>query len=255
MNKTNAVNKNTLRIRGENGEIYALVHSPAEGKSDKLPVVILCHGYNCTLESVSDYAEALASLGFIAVSFDFCGGCTRSKSEGSPLDMSLKTEISDLMAVVAAARELPEADENRVFLYGESQGGCVAALAAGERPEDFAGIALMYPALCIPDDWRRLTKDGTPDALEVFGMTISKKFAEEVPREDIYSLISRFEKPVLIFHGDRDEIVDISYSVRAEKSYKNARLSTYIGEGHGFSPRTRAAALARIHDFIISGAK
>ena len=244
-----------LRVCGENGEIYAMQYAPASDAAEKYPVVILCHAYNCTLESVSDYAEKLAALGFIAITFDFCGGCTRSKSSGSPLEMSLKTELADLMAVSAAARELPIADKDRVFLYGESQGGCVAALAAGECSDDFAGLAMMYPALCIPYDWRRITENGTPDTYELFGMTISKKFADGVPREDIFALISRFEKPVLILHGDSDEIVNISYSERAEKAYKNARLSKYIGEGHGFSPKARAAALARIHDFLKNAAK
>lgn len=237
-----------LKCASENGAIFAQAFVPqTEGK---LPVVIMSHGYNCTLESVLDYAEGLAAHGFITVAFDFCGGSLRSKSEGSSLQMSLKTEVADLMAVVAAAKEIPAADENRIYLYGESQGGCVSALAAGEHPELFAGIVLMYPALCIPDDWRRITADGTPDTFEIFGMTLSRKFADEIPREDIYSLISRFEKPVLILQGDRDDIVDISYSERAQKAYKNAQLAVYSGEGHGFSPRVRAVALARMHNFF-----
>lgn len=237
-----------LSIKGENGAIYALCFSPeAEGK---LPAVVLSHGYNASHADLLDYAQALAAYGFVAVAYDFCGGSTRSKSEGSSLDMSLMTEVADLRAVVAKVKVMPNVNPDRVFLYGESQGGCVSALLAGFEPNAFAGMALLYPALCIPDDWRPRQNGVMPETMNVMGMTLSRKFADELPDFDIYEHIAKYERPVLLLHGDADGLVNIAYSERAEKCLKKASLAVYSGEGHGFSPRARAAALGRLHSFL-----
>lgn len=247
MNSTFNYTRNELSLSGENGRIYALAFIPE--KPGKLPAVVLSHGYNSSHADLLDYAEALAAQGFVTLAYDFCGGSTRSKSEGKSTDMSLLTEMKDLFTAVETVRAMEQVDENRIFLYGESQGGCVSALAAGEKPELFAGIALMYPAFCIPDDWRKRSAEGMPETIELMGMTIGRKFAEEIP-EDLYGDIARFEKPVLLLHGDADGLVKLYYSERAEKAYKNAQLAVYNGEGHGFSPRARAVALARLHNFL-----
>lgn len=247
INTTYSVTRTELFINGENGRIFALCFTPqAEGKR---PAVILSHGYNSSHADLLDYAEALAAYGFVTLAYDFCGGSTRSKSEGSPLDMSLKTEIADLRAAAAAVKAMDSVDKDKVFLYGESQGGCVSALAAAETPDEFAALALLYPAFCIPDDWS--SRRGMTENIEIMGMTLSPKFVHELPPYDIYERFAQYTKPVLLLHGDADGLVNISYSERAEKAFPNAQLARYSGEGHGFSPRGRAIALARIHNFLV----
>lgn len=248
MTATNSYTKRELSLDGSLGKIYAQAFIPQ--KEGSLPAVILSHGYNSSHSDLLDYAEALAAYGYVTLAYDFCGGSTRSMSEGSSTDMSLKTEIADLRAAVSAVKAMECTDNSKIYLFGESQGGCVSALAAGETPEEFAGLALMYPALCIPDDWKDRRNGGMPETMELMGMTVSRKFAEELPDYDIYEHIAKFSKPVLLLHGDADGLVNLSYSQRAQQAYPNAQLAVYSGEGHGFSPRVRAIALARIHHFL-----
>ena len=47
--------------------------------------------------------------------------------------------------------------------------------------------------------------------------------------------ISRFERPVLIMHGDRDEVVPLSYSESAAEEYEEEKLEVFAGEIHGFT--------------------
>ena len=56
--------------------------------------------------------------------------------------------------------------------------------------------------------------------------------------------------PVLLFHGTEDAVVPLSYSERAAKTYPNAELVIYAGEGHGFSPPTMRDAEERLLAFI-----
>ena len=51
--------------------------------------------------------------------------------------------------------------------------------------------------------------------------------------------MSKFSGNVLIFHGAADELVSISYSERAAKTFTTATLKPIDGEGHGFSYQTQ----------------
>lgn len=52
---------------------------------------------------------------------------------------------------------------------------------------------------------------------------------------DIYKDIKSYKKKVLIVHGDRDDIVPLSYSRKAVKTYSSADLKVIKGAGHGFA--------------------
>ena len=134
----------------EDRRIYGVLYSPEGGK--KAPAVILSHGYNSSYTELTDFAEKLAQNGFYAYCYDFCGGSARSKSSGNSTDMTLYSEMEDLRAVMDMISSLSFIEN--IYLYGESQGGYVSALTAAQLPERIAGEVLLYPALCIPDNWR-----------------------------------------------------------------------------------------------------
>ncbi len=223
------------------GGLYAQKLTP-EKESGKL--VILSHGYNSSHESLLDMAKALAKNGHTALCYDFAGGSTRSKSTGSSLDLSIDSEIGDLEAIVG---EMEKAGYDRIALYGESQGGFVSALVAAAHPERFIGAALLYPAFCIQDDWKDRE---APEKFGFMGMELSRKFVDGMPTYDVFERISRFEKPVLIMHGNRDPLVRLSYAEKAAESFKNARLEVFEGESHGFRSGARLRAIAMTVEFI-----
>lgn len=229
----------------EGKQIYGVLYSPEGGKS--APAVILSHGYNSSHTELLDFAERLAQNGFYAYCYDFCGGSSRSKSSGAGTDMTLYSEMENLRAVMDMISSLSFVDE--IYLYGESQGGYVSALTAAQLPERTAGEILLYPALCIPDNWRGKAQT-MPETVHFMGMTISRKFAENIPSGDMREQIGGFAKPVLIMHGDSDGIVDISYSERAAEVLPNAKLVKFHGEGHGFSPAARARAFDCIMEYL-----
>lgn len=229
----------------EDRRIYGVLYSPEGGK--KAPAVILSHGYNSSYTELTDFAEKLAQNGFYAYCYDFCGGSARSKSSGNSTDMTLYSEMEDLRAVMDMISSL--AFVEKIYLYGESQGGYVSALTAAQLPERIAGEVLLYPALCIPDNWRGKAQT-MPETVHFMGMTISRKYAENIPSGDMRGQIGGFTKPALIMHGDRDGVVDISYSERAAEVLPNAKLIKFSGEGHGFSPAARARAFDCLLEYL-----
>lgn len=222
---------------GEN-KIFGVLYLPKQHK-DRLPVVILSHGYNSSYSHVLDIAQSLAERGFAAYCYDFCGGSTLSKSGGSSADMSIETEISDLKNVISMISCCSFADTERIYLYGESQGGFVSALTAAQMTDRIAGMALLYPAFCIPDNWISEDPEKMTEPVEFMGMKLSRKFREGLPEYDVFEAVSRFKSPVLLLHGDNDKLVDISYSEKLCSVLENCRLEVYENEGHGFSPKAR----------------
>ena len=118
-------------------------------------MVILSHGFGGNYANGADYAERLAKMGYMAYAFDFCGGSTGSRSDGTTTDMSILTEKADLNAIIDYFRTRSDVDASRISLAGASQGGMVSALTAAERPDDIASLMLFYSALSIVDDAHR----------------------------------------------------------------------------------------------------
>lgn len=148
----------------------------AESGNKNQPIAILSHGYNGNSVYNKFIAESLASSGISVYAFDFCGGGTKSKSDGETNDMSVITETGDLNAVIEQVKNWDWVDKENIFLIGESQGGCVSALVAAKR-DDINSLVLYYPAFCIVEDANKKFRcaDDIPNRSRAFmGMAIGK---------------------------------------------------------------------------------
>ncbi len=230
------------RLPVGDGFIYSKTFEPT-ANSDT--AAILSHGFNSSHDKLADVAFAFANCGVYAVCYDFRGGSLFSKSSGGSKDMSVATEVQDLMKV---AESLEEKGFKRIVLYGESQGGFVSALAAANAPKMFCALALLYPAFCIPDDWQG---KHLYSCTQVMGMEISQKYIDDLPQYDVFERMQSFGGKALIAHGTADSVVDISYSEKLTKYFKNASLIKYPGEGHGFSPQSRDKWVKECTQFVL----
>lgn len=212
--------------------------------------MIFSHGYNSCMTDFYAACEFFSSRGIAAAAFNFCGGGLRDKSGFPTTSMSLATEKEDLLAVFERVSSLECVD--RVFLFGSSQGGMVSALAAEELRDRIGGLMLQFPALCIPDDWSRKYPDGSdiPDVVDMWGMNIGRDFIAAARSMVLSEAVGSYSGDVLIMHGDNDDIVPLHYSEWAAKTYKNARLELFPGEGHGFSERENARMNEMCLEFI-----
>ncbi|MBP3257979.1 MAG: alpha/beta hydrolase [Bacteroidales bacterium] len=235
-----------LWLQNGSNRIFGILYRP-EGV-EKAPVVIVSHGYGGTHQAGKDYAEALAPMGYAVYMYDFCGGSNHSRSDGKTTQMSIFSEAGDLKAVIDALGEKEYIDGDYVTLIGESQGGMVSSLVAAERGSDIERLILIYPALCIKDDWVKMypALSDMPQEVDFWGMKLGHAYLEGLYDLDVYKTISQYEGPVSIFHGDKDQVVSVSYSERAKEAYKNATLTVLPGEGHGFSAKARKGVIAAI---------
>lgn len=217
-----------------------------------LPLVIFSHGYNGAKTDFATSAETLARSGVASYCFDFCGGSVRAQTALKTTEMTLFTEMQDLEAAIGALRGHPQIDKENLFLFGASQGGLVTAMTAARRADETRGMILLFPALCIADNWqeRYPTAADIPEETELWGMKLGRKFFESIRSFDPFSMLGNYRRSVLILHGERDEVVPIAYSRRAQKLYPHADMVEFSGEGHGFSPAGEARMTQLLLAFV-----
>lgn len=238
-------------LTSDGKKIYGMMYKPEDGK-EKHPTVVLCHGYNTNADMLDGYGKSWAKKGYLCYAFDFCGGSIGSRSEGSSLDMSVLTEVQNLSDVMDQLLALDYVDSSNFFLMGQSQGGFVAALTAAKRSEEVKALVLYFPALSIPEGRRALysSLDEVPDEEEIMGMTIGRKYTEDAFNLDAYEEISKYHGDVLICHGDKDQVVDLSYSEKAVEVYDHAELKVIEYAEHGFQAKTAKKATEYTLEFL-----
>ncbi len=221
-----------------------------ENGSSIHPAVIICHGFSINYMKLLHYGEEMCNDGICSVMFDFCGGGNEGSSDGSTLEMSVVTEQEDLSLVLNAVMSYDYVDKDNIFLLGESQGGFVAAMIGLKRIRDIAGLILWYPAFAIPDYVRDMCREGIPEEYEVFGTRIGRIYAEDAMNLHPYDDIHKFKKPVLIIHGQQDDVIPVSYSQRAAECYPDVEYTVIKNAGHGFEGDDSVYARKLTSDFI-----
>lgn len=236
-----------ITIRHHNRNISATLYLP---QKDRFPMIILSHGFNGSSDDFSEYAKILAENEIGVCTYDFCGGSLRSKSDSATTEMTVFTEKEDLFAVIDFIEK--QQYTQSIFLLGASMGGLVSALCAEECSDKIQGMMLLYPALCVADDWNKKFPDvdDIPDVYKVWEVPLGKCFFETLHNFNVFEHIGNYQKNVLIIHGDKDDIVPLEYSVKANEIYTNSNLQVFEGEGHGFSDSGAKETINIIMEFI-----
>jgi len=173
--------------------------------------VLLCHGNAGNIADRLLHARLLTDVGLDVFTFDYRG---YGRSTGRPDE---EGTYRDARAARSALLEQGNVDPARVFYLGESLGGAVALALAIESPP--RGLVLMSTFTSVRD-MARLHYPIVPGAL--------------VP--DAYPSLARIRElqcPLLVLHGDRDEIVPVEHG-RAlfAAAPEPKRLQVFAGAGH-----------------------
>lgn len=247
-----------LLIRGEQ-------YFPANFREEKsYPAVIISHGFTGIYTDVDDFCRDFAQMGYVAFGFSFCGGsrfdaAADLKSEGETTDMTILTEVADLLAVKEYVQSLPYTDNSNLVLVGFSQGGFVSGLAAAKCGDEIRKLIMVFPALCIPDHARRgclgganYDADNVPEEIDCGNIVLGKIFHDTVVGMDPYLELSAYKGPVLILQGLEDQIVDYSYAIRAQANYEKEQchLQLIRQMGHGYDAEQQKSLVASMRQFL-----
>jgi len=122
-------------------KLAGLLHLPSDyRKGERRPAFLVLHGFGSRKDSdgMRIAAELYASMGYVALRFDF-RGC--GDSEGARGRVICLEQVDDARAALEFLMDRPEVDAKRIGVYGHSFGAAVAVYAAGVEPRFAACIS------------------------------------------------------------------------------------------------------------------
>lgn len=238
-----------IKFKMSCGEIYGFLYLP-DNITCTFPIVILSHGLSLNHTFMKPYAEKLLKYNIASFIFDFRGGGYGCLSSGKISDMTLNSEVRDLMSVIDFIKSLKSIDNDRIYLAGHSQGGFVSSLVGAKRVSEIRALFLFAPAYVICDDVRETTKR-EKNVLNLMPEHTKDTYIKCAKNVNLYNDITDYNKCVYIFHGKMDSRVPISYSYEACKAYDNCKLIVFDNEEHRFSDKTKDVVVKKMSEVIL----
>jgi dipeptidyl aminopeptidase/acylaminoacyl peptidase len=235
-----------VSYQSEGHKIFALLTVPwGETPEDGWPIIIFNHGYippevYKTTERYVAYVDGFARNGYIVFRSDYRG---HGESEGRPEGgYGSPAYTIDVLNGLAAVQTHPEADPDRVGMWGHSMGGHITLRAMVVSEEIDAGVIWGGMVGSYPDlfeRWRRRAGEGptvTPDPTRIRGRwrfslaDIYGSFEENPEFWDSISATSYLvdlSGPLQLHHSTTDASVPVEFS---EKLYEQIQLVDRPGE-------------------------
>lgn len=235
-------------IDGDHGKLQAVIHKPQLKSGERVPMVLLCHGFMGNKDGALEnrIANLLSERGIASIRFDFNG---HGQSEGRFQDMTVPNEIVDAKKVIDYVSALPYVGS--IGIAGHSQGGVVAAMTAGELGGDkIKAVVLLAPAAVLRDDAiRGSTMGATYDPfnpgeyVELFrGLKLGAEYIRTAFSLPIYETSAGYNGPALIIHGTGDRVVPYTYGERFHQIWPKSKLQIIDRADHGFSKEIEQVA-------------
>ena len=172
--------------------------------------VILCHGMESNKQSdkLVLLSRELARRGILALRFDFS---YVGESSGKFEDITYRGELDDLMA---AYKLVGDRHSGKTAILGSSMGGTVALMFAAQEPTVAALVTVSAPLHPEKFPDRILTvaqrRDWRERGFIVYnGQRFNVTLLEDLESIDIPACARQVACPVLILHGDGDNVVPV----------------------------------------------
>lgn len=190
------------------------------GRASTAPLLVFAHGNG---ERIDDWIDGFATpraWGASVLLVEYPG---YGRSTGTPSQASV---AAAMLAAYDWAVTRPGVDPARVVGWGRSLGGGAVCDLARERA--LAALVLESTFTSVREIARKL---GLP------------RFLVRDPFDNLEA-IAAFSGPVLIVHGERDEMIPLEHARVLRSAAKDARLHVEPGCGHNDCPRPWAEVRA-----------
>ena len=81
-------------------------------------------------------------------------------------------------------------------------------------------------------------------------ITVGPKYFLDIWDLDVYSIIAKDKKQILILQGTEDSLVSPEHSKKVNDIYENSELYFIEGAGHGFEGEQLDEAMVHIIDYL-----
>lgn len=245
-----------IEITTENFAGIACLHAtPAGKRCDALPTILFWHGFTSSKEVYAYFAVELAQAGFRVVMPD---ADMHGLRFGGDSEWRLNCFWEILMRNIDEVALLEVAlDEQRLIaggrfaVAGASMGGMTALGAMTRYSHLTCAACLMGSGYFIS-----LSQTLFPPLISTRPKQ-QQQLASRLAEYDVsMRLQSLADRPLLVWHGEADELVPAAESARLEKTLREAKLNanlTYITEpgiGHRITPPALTATAAFFKHYL-----
>lgn len=219
------------------------------------PVIIFNHGYipptqYKTTERYVAYVDGFASSGYIVFRPDYRG---HDRSEGQPTGAyGSPGYVIDVLNAAGALKRYPDADPQRVGMWGHSMGGWITLRAMVVDPDIQAGVIWGGVVGAYEDlltGWRRGNRPTpTPNPTSSRGRwrnSLTSQFGTPEENPEFWRTLSAntflddLSGPIQLHHAVGDETVPVEFSQILYQQGLDAgmpiELVTYPGDNHNIS--------------------
>ena len=225
MKKVSFYNKHSEKLVG-------VLHVPNKTPA---PAIIISHGFGSSKANKEKWAAKLCDAGFLVLRFDFSG---HGESAGA-IAKTTPTKVADDLR--SAIKFVKDSGAKKIGLTGHSLGG-LASLLAGNEADAVAAIAPpsnfsdMYAGKRIDlGEWKK------KGYAILFGIKVNYSLYSDAMQYDQKIIAESIKCPVLIVHGDEDEIVPVQHSAELFNALKcEKRLEILKGAKHNLEPEEYA---------------
>jgi len=202
--------------------------------------VLFIHGFGSVRkgEKAQALAAACARRGWTCAAFDFRG---HGESSGTMLDLRASGLLADLDAVRGF---LAERGCTRLLPVGSSMGGWAAAWYTLLHPDAVPACVLLAPALhFLTGRWSKLTEAERLAWQQTGKLRVKTDWVEtevayglieEVDQFPHERLVRDWQRPLLIYHGLRDDVIPYQTSLAFVETaaYPNIELRLFKDGDH-----------------------
>lgn len=221
---------------------------PTKRATTPTPAILWLHGggWERGDKNGSSGARLLARNGFVTASIYY-----RLSGEAKfPADLD---DVECALRYLHDNAAKYQIDAARIAIAGASAGAHLALLAATRPQNHLAAVSSYYG----PTDFTHLPDDFGPRAIAAITKLIGKSFAdnpEAYRRASPLSAIAPGLPPLLILHGNRDQLVPVEQSQRLFQAWRatGAPVEIHIVQNadHDFEPFDKSQPIDPSHDQI-----
>ncbi|WP_232075924.1 alpha/beta hydrolase family protein [Phytohabitans suffuscus] len=214
------------------GEVTVLFYPPAQPDGPS-PLIVRAHsGPTYGVDYRLDWeVQFFTARGFAVADVDYRGSTGYGRAFRKALDGRWGTvDVEDCRNTALHLIATGRARKGAVFISGASAGGYTALRAVSEPDGPFS-LAVARSAIVDPSRWTRTA----PRFQRPHAAALTHSRAKILPQD--------IKRPVLLVHGDRDEVAPIDDVTELAGGLPDGRLLRLDGVGHYLSGAALAAAL------------
>jgi putative redox protein len=213
--------------------------------------VVFGHCFTCSRHTgiLRHICTELETEAFMALRFDFSGN---GQSQGSFDESTYSKQIQEMKI---AADFIAEKGALRIGLAGHSMGAVIAILTAARMNAVQAVCSLSgrLSGLNATHFLSQGQRKELDDTGRVFfnsrgrSLQLSTGFFADAEQYNLPETIANLKNPLLIVHGDHDEIIPVQEAYLAQKlNRENTTLAVFPGADHMFSHRNHRQQVSKL---------